>query len=776
MNPIGRRTFVQLSTGALLSAASSKLLLGATAPTIGSDDGSVTVKGANFCWEYARANDTFRLLDARGRLIVSGKMQPAVVVAAAERPTERVSTAGRPAGHRVEAGRVVFRYEGVNGAGRLTVPWRFDEEGIWAEPVVYEAADAEDVVSLHYFVEGNGAKRQPSLEAAYFVAPGMLSGSGISPVVSRYEHLDESVWLGRGSFIPGLSQQWGLPVHYFAGFNIEQIDGGQRNQYTEGRSDAFACGLADLPAGDLFLEFYEGRSSLWIDYRSDLWKHLRGPGAVTLGATLLWTVAPDYYQAIGAYYRGLLEAGIIHRKQNSERKTAVALTPQFCTWGVQIDRNKGGERLDEAFLRGVYKELKDSGMKAGLFSIDDKWEGTYGNLVHSEARFPHFEQFLDELRADGMRIGMWAALMRCERPADLGLTEDQMLKRPDGKAYKADFANSSYFILDFTQPAVAKVLGDLARRFMRRYKPDLLKFDFGYELPAVGIAAAADKQWGGERLMRKGLDVVIGAMREVNPDLVVMYYNLSPLFVEYFDLHSPDDLYMAAGEYEVEANRRFYFSSLMGPLGVPTYGSSGYDWGSSPQIWFDSAAMGTLGCLNDFAGDEQGEKATPERIAKYNGLAQVLRKTSTFEILPIDTVYEAPTRGAHARGWARFEQGQLMLLAWRPLVEGEENELGAAARNDPRVKGVIESSGPVVAASLTGDGLGQSARVRLVPFGGGEIALRCGEGKQAEVTSHFFGGGVAREMVPMAGGRLRVTVRERDAAGRPLEWIEARFS
>ena len=285
-------------------------------------------------------------------------------------------------GHRMEPGRVIFDYEGVNGMGHLSSAWRFDEHGIWTEPITYESSAKEDIVSLHYFAQQSGDKRTPMLHSSYQVVPGLLSGSAISPIVEDYVHLDESVWLGRGSFIPGLSQQWGLPVHYFSGFSIHQEDG-QRNLYTEGRSDAFACGLADLPGGDLFLQLYEGKSSLWIDYRSDLWKHYRGPGRLTLGATLFWAVAPDYYQAIAGYYRGLLDAGIIHRHRNSEHKTAVCLTPQFCTWGVQIDRNHGGERLDEAFLNGVYEELKASGMKAGLFSIDDKWEGSYGKLEHS---------------------------------------------------------------------------------------------------------------------------------------------------------------------------------------------------------------------------------------------------------------------------------------------------------------------------------------------------------------------------------------------------------
>jgi hypothetical protein len=735
----------------------------------------VRVKGPNYSWEYSQADDKFNLRDSRNRLIVSGTLQPAVVIAPAQNPSLRQCAPGRATGHHIELGRVTFEYEGVNGSARLSVPWRFDEHGIWSDPVIYQTTTTEEIVSLHYFSDVSGANRTPTLHSSYLVVPGISEGSSISPIVGDNVHLDQSVWLGRGSFIPGLNQQWGLPVHYFCGFSVDGSKG-QRNAYTEGRSDAFVCGLADLPGGDLFLQLYEGKCSLWIDYRSDLWKHLHGPGRVSLGSTLFWSVAPDYYQAIGAYYNGLVQAGIIHRHQNSEQKTAAALTPEFCTWGAQVDRNKTGEHLDEAFLTGIYKDLKASGMKPGLFSIDDKWEEAYGNLEHSATRLPHFEQFLDQLRASGYRIGLWAALMRCERPADIGLTEDNMLKQPDGKPYLAGgFGGTHYYILDFTQPEVAKVLSDLVRKFIRRYKPDLFKFDFGYELPAMALAAPQDKNWTGERLMWKGLDVVIKAMREEKPDLVVMYYQLSPLFLDYFDLHSTDDLFLTAGEYDLEANRRIYFSSLLGPLGIPTYGSSGYDWASAPHIWFDSAAVGTIGSLNDFKADEEGEGTTPELAAKYNGVAKVLRRTNTFEVLPLDSVSQAPTYGAHARSWARIEGGELVLFAFRPPMPGEGNPLMAQA-TDPRVKDVVQCTAPVIIASQDSKGITRSSQLAIVSYSGGQIALRRQEGKKAELLNHYFGGAVTQSNATIEGGRLIITVAERNPAGAPLEWIEVRIS
>jgi hypothetical protein len=460
---------------------------------------------------------------------------------------------------------------------------------------------------------------------------------------------------------------------------------------------------------------------VWVDYRSDLWKHMRGPGSIPLGATLYWSVAPDYYDAIAGYYQGLLHAGIIHRAQPSAKKLATALTPQFCAWTAQVDRNKANQHQDQAFVTGIYEELKASGLKAGMLSIDDKWEGSYGNLQHAEDRLPHFDQFLDKVHSEGYLVGLWAALMRCEHPAEMGLTTEQMLKKPDGQPFVVGGWDGAtkYYILDFTQPEVAKVLEDVARRFIRTYKPDLLKFDFGYEMPSVANAAPRDKKFTGERLMWKGLDVLINAMRKENPDLVVMYYNLSPLFLDYFDLYSPDDLFENAGEYDIEANRRFFFSSLLGQLGVPTYSSSGYDWASTANIWFDAAAMGTIGSMNDLKDDEQGEGCTPEFAARYNGMTHVLRPTGTFEILPLDYIPEAPTLGAHARSWARIEAGQLVLLACRPPVAGVPRVL-ARQTDDPRVKGAVRSSAPVVVASKTGDSIASSGNLAMVPCGMGK--------------------------------------------------------
>ena len=771
MKTLTRRELARLSAAAALSAGWGKAQSQKQAPQVIDRGQRLEVTGANYFWEYSRDNDTFRLLDPQSRVMTTGRLQPAVVVARQDGHPP-ASRAGRLQDWRIEPGKVTLHYADVNGDATLNVAWRFEPEHVWIEPVAYESPSPGDVVNLRYFADPKEGYVAPSLSSTYLVVPGISEGSSVSPIARGTVHLNETVWLGRGSSVPGLLQQWGLPVHFFCGFNIAASDEGSQYAYTKRLSNAFVCGLGELPDGDLFLDLNEGRSSLWIDCRSDLWKHMRTPGKLTLGSRLLWAFGSNYYDAIGRYYAGLVTAGTIRKREDSPQKTAVALTPQFCTWGAQVARDKASGKLDEAFLRELYAELKSSGMKAGMFSIDDKWEGTYGKLEHSSERFPHFEQFLDEVRAGGHRIGLWAALMRCERPSDLGLTEDHVLKCSDGKPFVAS-EHPKYFILDFTQPEVAKVLADLARKFVRRYRPDLVKFDFGYELPPLSKAAPKDMRWAGERLMWKGLDVVIRAMREEKPDLVVMYYQLSPFFIEYFDLHSPDDLFLASGEYDLEANRRFFFSSLLGRLGVPTYGSSGYDWASAPDIWFDSAALGTLGSLNDFRADEQGEAATADRIARYNGLVETLRPAMTFEIVPIGVEYEAPTRGARARSWARLEGGELVLLALRPVNPAEENLLASPV--PPAIAAAVKAGMPVVVASKNREGIEKSKSLGIVPYSDGTVAIRREAGQRARVTSHYFGDRVAHSDAVVENQLLTLHVERNADTKEPLEWIEVQF-
>ena len=767
MTRLNRREFIQASTASLL-LESVKVSASPGGPgKINETAKSVRVEEKNYTWEWSPTDDRFCLLDKQGRVMTSGILQPAVIVQPVGNKQARKCLSGKPAGHTTKEGSVTVSYAGVNGNGRLSVTWRFEDKALWLEPIVYDSPNTENIVALHYFARGTGQAARPTLENFYLILPGISESPGVSPIVTSDLGLNMTSWLGRGSSpTPGLGQQWGLPAHFFCGANRSK-SGAIKSSLTKYLSEAFCCGLAELPNGDLFLETRDGRHSLIVDYRSDLWESLHGPAQLNLGARLYWAVGPNYYEAIRAYYRGLVQAGVIQKKTNTANKNAVVLSPQFNCWGEEVAVEKEGAKLDEATLNSFYKELKASGMKAGMFVIDDKWEGKYGNLEHSTERFPHFEEFREQVRADGLHFGLWAAFMRCQDPADLGLNVSHMLHLADGKPLISGGGDSKYYILDFTQPEVEKVVRARAKRFAERYKPDLVKFDFGYELPPLSVAAPKDMAWAGERLMLKGLEVVVKGMRDANPDQVVMYYCLSPLFIEYFDLHSPDDLFMAAGEYDFEANRRFFFSSLLGEIGMPTYGSGGYDWVTMPEIWFDSALIGTLGSLNSFVGDEEGAMPTPERIAKYNGLCQVLRTSNSFTIEPVDADYLSVTRGAHTSSWARFESGELVGVALRTRrLDGREGPV--------KFRDLVQTSASVVAASKTSDGIARTTKLAVVPYGEGELVIQRSDGQTSEAaaTEHYLGGSSKESRIEIREGTLRLPLRERDEKGSPLEWIE----
>lgn len=770
---LDRRHLLQLSTASVLCAGLRSNASQFPA-RITEDGNTIRAQGRGYQWEWSQESDRFRLLDGKGRTMATGSLQPAVIVSGPGERGPRCSP-GKLSSKTVTGNRVAISYEGVNGTAKVTIAWRFDEDALWYEPVVYDATIAEDVVSVHLFAKAAGQDAEPTLQHTYLIQPGISESSGISPVLptgaawSLGAGQNLTSWLGHGGGgISGTMQQWGLPTHFFCGLSNPGFNSG--GSMKERLSDAFCCGLSDFPSCDLLFHMKGGLCTPVFHLRSDLWGQARGPGALILGAPFLWAIGRDYREAIRQYYLGLVRTGAIRKKVNSAAKNAVVATPQFNTWGAEVVLGKAGNQFDEPAIHSIYEGLKASGMKPGMFVIDAKWEGKYGLLQHSEMNFPHFDQFLARLRADGYKLGMWAAFMRCNDPSAVSLNMSHMLRDRNGTPIQVNAGGEKYYYFDFSQAEVQKVLRDLAGRFMRRYRPDLVKFDFGYELPSLSDGAPREMEWAGERLLKKGVEVVVGAMREVNPDLVVMYYSLSPLLIDYFDLHSPDDMFLCSDDYHLEANRRFFFSSLLGEIGMPTYGSSGYDWLTVRDIWFDSAAIGTLGSLNSFAGDEQDSGPTPERVAKYNGLSQILRPSNLFTVEPIDPVLLGSSNGARSSSWVRLERGEPVLVALRATQF--DGSRGAGGYKD-----LIRSLTSVVVASKTSANIANSRKLGIVPYGDGEVSIRHEGGQRtAMATTHRFGRPPVKSQLAMAGDILRLPLRERLEDGSVVEWLEVSFS
>lgn len=730
-------------------------------PTIEFLKTKIRASTAVYTWEWDSETDILSLYDSKNRLIGHGHHQPLIMTA-----QHTMGLSATPPSFYVDENRVQITYEYVNNAARLSVSWLFHPDFISLDPLLYETTGEEDIVRVVYFPERSGDTYKPSFYSRYAVLPGLSMSTTISPVVDLHSRLSVTTVLGSGAMRgPGFTQQWGLPAHYFCTFNTSDkwnALGAKRLQ-----SGAACWGLAELPAGDFRLELREIGLSPVLNLRSDLWKQWKTPGTLKLGFAFLISFGMQFHEAIRNYYKILLRERIISSKINSETKNSMLLAPQYNTWGVESAKAMHPEELTEECVLEIFNKLKRSGMKARTFVIDDKWEGQYGELKHDAQRFPHFLDVLNDIREQGYSIGLWTAFLRCQVPSLLGLNESHLLQTMEGEPLWLSHGTSRYGIFDVTQPVVQTVLRQRAREFIRTYQPDLIKFDFGYELPSLDVAAPVDMTFAGERLLLKGLEVIVGAMKEENPDLVIMYYGLSPLLTEYYDLHSPDDLVYCGGDYDLETNRRIFFSSLCGELGMPTYGSSGYDWESSLAIWFDSAASGTLGSLHCFDGDENGDVPKDEWIAKHNGLSAILRTSNTFCIDPIDAKWQGGLRAALSPSWERTENGKTVLLALR--TRGLD---GQATRNS--YKDILYTSVMIVVASMTDDEISCAPRIGIVPFGNGNCTLQTLNHRTARVVEHYLSGQYHATTVTCQNQCIELILQqERDQE--ILQWIEVIF-
>lgn len=713
------------------------------------DEATVTATAPGYRFVWRRADDVCTLTDAAGRTVVTAPLAPVLVTAAGPQPAGAARTA------RVTGSRLAVRYPSVD------VALRFEDAAIWFEPV--EAILADPVVDVYLFGRVEGDRALPGLAHTYLVQPGLCESAAVSPVLNTDVNLDLVSWLGRGTMgaDSAIHQQWGLPAHFFCGVTRDAPPNAGRSA-TARRSAAFCLGLAELPAADLLLHLAPGHTSPVFRYHADKWGQIP-TGPVRLGAELVLTVDTDYREAIRSYYRVLRDAGRVtpagrtgDAAAESARRRAVTAT-QFNTWGAQCTAGVEGAKFDQTALERIYDEMRATGLRPEMVVVDDKWEGSYGALAHDDDRFSGFGKFLDRVRADGHLVGLWAAFLRTNDPGLLGLGMAHVLRDATGTpiAKRNPFEPAPYYLFDVSQQAVADALTAAIAAFVTRYDPDLVKFDFGYELPALSRAVPADPAYAGERLLGRALDVVVGALRAAKPGIAVMYYALSPLLVDRIDQHCHDDMFLCVDEYAEEGNRRLWFSSLLGELGVPSYGSGGYDWASMADVWFDTAAAGPIGTLCGVGDDERGGHLTPELAARHAGLTAIARRGTVFRVDPVGPVTLGPVTGARSASWLRYESDLPVLACLRARDGGTLGRVGVATDTD------------VVVASLTDAPLTDADRIGAVPFGAGTLKLT---GPPARVTYHLLDGSQRAVTAEHRDGALRIPLP--GAGDPPVTWIE----
>jgi hypothetical protein len=140
---MNRRSFIKCSAATFATVCAKPAFSIASKPNIKAANGILRVKTSRYSFFYSQKNDTFSIDDAIGYRIASGPMQPVVIAASSSDPTRQTCAPGRGETPQVSGNRALIQYAKVNGEARLTITLRFDENGFWFEPIIYESPAAE---------------------------------------------------------------------------------------------------------------------------------------------------------------------------------------------------------------------------------------------------------------------------------------------------------------------------------------------------------------------------------------------------------------------------------------------------------------------------------------------------------------------------------------------------------------------------------------------------------------------------------------------------------
>lgn len=187
------------------------------------------------------------------------------------------------------------------------------------------------------------------------------------------------------------------------------------------------------------------------------------------------------------------------------------------------------------------------------------------------------------------------------------------------------------------------------------------------------------------------------------------------------------------------------------------------------DIWFDSAPSGTLGSLHCFDGDENGDLPKEDWIAKYNGLSAILRKSPNFHINPVDAKWQGGLRAAFSPSWERIEDGKTVLIALR--THQFDGKLASKAYKD-----ILHTDIMLVVASLTADGISESNRLGVVPFGEGKCVIRRSSAAQTvKLVEHYFSEQTFEQQITSQSDHIELNLQQ-SREHEILTWLEIIFA
>ncbi len=355
--------------------------------------------------------------------------------------------------------------------------------------------------------------------------------------------------------------------------------------------------------------------------------------------------------------------------------------------------------------------------------LDDGWETWSSSGVVNTGRFQNFSSDVSDMKSKGLQVGAWQSLGWIMKPKEFGLGPDDLLCGSDGVPRRAKWsmdihsADPWYFFPDPSSEKTRSFLRERTQRVMYLLEPAILKLDFAYGMPPPDVASPRNPAMRGERCCEALMKIVVEAAREINPQVTIQYYGISPLLKPLIDMVALDDVGDCA-EMEAAGHGEWsIWASLAGLQGFAVMASSGYDWHQDEAIVMNTAIIGSSGSVLPVHMPDGSP--VPERfICRRLAISRWQRHTRGWAPLWLNTDKGAQGVLPRIRNWGRLEtweeKTRLVSLILKE-GEGPSVDLGEGRH--------VRWSGRWALISQDQQSIFGTSRLALIPFDTGWLEL-----------------------------------------------------
>jgi hypothetical protein len=215
------------------------------------------------------------------------------------------------------------------------------------------------------------------------------------------------------------------------------------------------------------------------------------------------------------------------------------------------------------------------------------------------------------------------------------------------------------------------------------------------------------------------MKIISEAAKSVDPDVTIMYYGISPLFLPIVDMVSLDDqgdLWYAVKEGHDQWS---IWASLLSDQQVAISGSSGYDWHKDDEVVLNSFILGSPGAVLATHLDD-GSPVPKKYLNRRLALNTWFRKTVQWEPIWLNSHLGSLTGPPELNCWGRQEK-----------IDGKDEltalVLSEAGKVDLKELEAFGWEGRWALVSQTGEGILTTRQLAVIPFDAGFISIQLPE-------------------------------------------------